>query len=158
MKARITLLLMLIYVTSCGLDNGSNEQEIVELDFTEQNEADIVAYIAANELTATRTASGLYYVIDEPGTGAQPNSNSTITVAYKGYYLNGTVFDESNAEGIILPLTNVIAGWREGIPFFKEGGSGMLLIPSHLAYGSYDYSSVPGGSVLIFDINLIAVN
>ena len=158
MKASITLLLMVILMASCSLDSDSSESEIFELDFTEQNEADIVAYIAANELTATRTDSGLYYVIDEPGTGEQPNSNSTITVAYKGYFLDGYVFDESNAEGIILPLTNVIAGWKEGIPFFKEGGSGMLLIPAHLAYGNQDYYEIPGGTVLIFDINLISVN
>ncbi len=81
-----------------------------------------------------------------------------MTVAYKGYYTNGNVFDQSKPEGISFGLQQVIKGWTEGIPFFKEGGSGMLLIPAHLGYGSFDYSSIPGGSVLIFDIKVIKVN
>jgi FKBP-type peptidyl-prolyl cis-trans isomerase len=44
-----------------------------------------------------------------------------------------------------------------GIPFFKEGGSGKLLIPSELAYGSSPRSGIPANSVLIFDIHLIDV-
>jgi len=42
--------------------------------------------------------------------------------------------------------------------YFKEGGNGILLVPSALAYGSCDYRSIPGGSVLIFEVNLISVN
>ena len=75
----------------------------------------------------------------------------------KGYYTNGSVFDESPSEGISFNLQQVIKGWTEGITYFKEGGSGMLLIPSHLGYGFRDYRSIPGGSVLIFEIDLIEV-
>ncbi|MDA9888818.1 FKBP-type peptidyl-prolyl cis-trans isomerase, partial [Flavobacteriaceae bacterium] len=38
-----------------------------------------------------------------------------------------------------------------------EGGEGKLFIPSNLGYGDYGYGSIPGGSVLIFDIKLIEV-
>ncbi|MFT5602342.1 MAG: FKBP-type peptidyl-prolyl cis-trans isomerase FkpA, partial [Flavobacteriales bacterium] len=47
--------------------------------------------------------------------------------------------------------------WTEGIPYFKEGGSGILLIPSHLGYGKSGTSGIPGNSVLIFDVKLIEV-
>ena len=57
-----------------------------------------------------KSATGLYYVIDDEGTGAQPVFTSNVTVAYKGYFINGTVFDESNAEGISFSLQQVIAG------------------------------------------------
>jgi FKBP-type peptidyl-prolyl cis-trans isomerase len=60
-------------------------------------------------------------------------------------------FDESSASEITFPLQNVIKGWTEGIPLFKEGGSGTLLIPSHLGYGSNDSNGITGGSVLVFD-------
>lgn len=79
-------------------------------------------------------------------------------MAYKGYFTNGKVFDKSEDSGISFGLQQVIKGWTEGIPFFKEGGSGLLLIPAHLGYGSNDRGPIPGGSVLIFEVKLIAVN
>jgi FKBP-type peptidyl-prolyl cis-trans isomerase FkpA len=67
----------------------------------------------------------------------QTNIIINVTVAYKGSYTNGNVFDKSSDAGISFGLQQVIKGWTEGI-FFKEGGSGMLLVPSHLGYGSND--------------------
>jgi FKBP-type peptidyl-prolyl cis-trans isomerase FkpA len=101
--------------------------------------------------------SGLYYVDEETGTGENPDPTSTVRVAYKGYFTNGEVFDESSSAGITFGLNQVIQGGRVGIPFFKEGGRGKLIIPSGLAYGSRPRSDIPANSVLIFDIELIEV-
>ncbi|MFA9370463.1 MAG: FKBP-type peptidyl-prolyl cis-trans isomerase [Labilibaculum antarcticum] len=153
------LALCFAFLVSCDLSSNIDTIEPQEeIDYTEQNEAEIIAYVAANNLDAIRSNSGLYYVIDEPGTGEQPTGTSTVTVAYKGYYLNGTLFDESGTNGVSFGLDRVIEGWTEGIAFFKEGGNGILLVPAHLGYGNYDYSTIPGGSVLIFDINLISID
>lgn len=142
---------------SCSIDE--KEEIVVKTDFTAENEQEITAYIEEHNLDAIKSATGLYYVIDEPGTGEQPTTTSTVTVAYKGYFSNGFIFDESDAEGVSFGLSQVIAGWTEGIAYFKEGGSGMLLIPSHLGYGSLNNSNgIPGGAVLIFDIELISVD
>lgn len=127
-------------------------------DYRTKNDQAINTYLEANDLTAVKSSSGLYYIIDEPGTGDQPTYTSNVTVAYKGYFLNGTVFDESEAEGVSFNLQQVILGWTEGITYFKEGGSGILLVPAHLGYGSYKYNGIPGGSVLVFEIKLISVN
>jgi FKBP-type peptidyl-prolyl cis-trans isomerase len=132
--------------------------EIEVIDDEVENEQEIVAYIAENNLNATASGSGLYYVIDEQGTGVQPNENSNVTVVYKGYYTNATVFDESDVNGVSFNLNQVIPGWTEGIQYFNEGGNGQLLIPSALAYGRYGNPTIPGGAVLIFDVNLKAVN
>jgi len=126
-------------------------------DFSTINEKQITDYIKTNKLNATKSESGLYYVVDEIGEGVKPTSASTVQVAYRGSYLNGEVFDESGERGISFPLKRVIKGWTEGITYFKEGGKGMLLVPSHLGYGNYDTRGIPGGSVLIFDIHLIEV-
>lgn len=134
------------------------EIKLLAVEFSATNDAQIVKYIADNQLNAVKTESGLYYVIDEAGTGKQPTSTSNVTVAYKGYFTNKTVFDQSTASGVSFNLQQVIKGWTEGIPYFKEGGSGKLLIPATLGYGSYNYNSIPGGSVLIFDVKLISVN
>ena len=116
------------------------------------NDQQIIEYIEQNNLDAQKSSTGLYYVIDEPGTGIQPNSNSNVTVAYKGYFLNGTVFDQSDSQGISFGLQQVIKGWTEGITYFNEGGNGMLLVPANLGYGNDTYRGIPGGSVLIVDV------
>ena len=152
MKYLLTTFLALSLFISCSKD------KVADIDYSAKNELEIKDYVAKNNLTAQRSDSGLYYVITEPGTGAQPTANSNVTVAYKGYYTNGTVFDESSSAGISFGLNRVIRGWTEGIPYFKTGGSGILLVPAHLGYGSNDVRGIPGGSVLIFEVKLISVN
>ncbi|RTY86115.1 FKBP-type peptidyl-prolyl cis-trans isomerase [Flavobacterium sp. RSP15] len=153
MKSTLLALISLLFV-SCLSDNEASKP----VDYTVQNEKEIVDYIAKNKLTATKTDSGLYYVVNESGTGVQPTASSNVTVAYKGYFTNGNVFDQSDASGISFGLNQVIKGWTEGIPFFKEGGNGVLLIPSHLGYGSNGSGPIPAGSVLVFNVKLIKVN
>ncbi len=145
---------LFLFFYSCNTDKKTDQP----IDFTEQNEKEITTYISTHGLNAQRSSTGLYYVIDELGTGVQPNANSNVTVAYKGYYTDGSVFDQSDAEGISFGLQQVIKGWTEGIAYFKEGGNGILLVPSHLGYGSFDTRGIPGGSVLVFDVRLIEVN
>jgi len=145
----LPFLLLTILFISCKNDDT--------VDFTAQNKAEIEKYITDNNLNAQKSDSGLHYVINEPGTGAQPISTSNVTVAYKGYFTDNSIFDQSE-EGISFSLQQVIPGWTEGITYFKEGGNGILLIPSNLGYGPSGRSGIPGGAVLIFDLNLISVN
>lgn len=150
MKKYTLLVLVFAFLTAC---NKSDDN----IDYREKNDEEIIAFIAKNNLDAQKSGSGLYYIIDEPGSGEQPVATSNVTVAYKGYFLDGKTFDQSDASGISFGLQQVIKGWTEGITYFKEGGKGKLLIPSHLGYGSQGRRGIPGGSVLIFDIHLISV-
>ena len=147
MKYFLVLVAIITLSTSCTKDG----------DFVEQNEKDIITYIEENNLDAIRSNSGLYYLVEKQGNGARPNIGSNVTVAYKGYFTDGKVFDESSS-GITFNLQGVIRGWTEGITYFREGGEGILLIPSSLGYGASNKGDIPGGSVLIFDIKLIRVN
>lgn len=153
MKSTLLALVSLLFV-SCLSDSNL---EMPSVDYTVQNEKEITDYIAKNNLNAQKSDTGLYYVIDEPGTGEQPSITSNVTVAYKGYFTSGKIFDQSKPEGINFNLQKVIKGWTEGIQYFKEGGSGMLLVPAHLGYGN-GRPGIPGGSVLVFDVKLIKVN
>ena len=149
---RIFFMLMVFAMSiSCSEDKNG------ETDFVAKNELEITAYIENHGLLAEKSNSVLYYVINEEGNGTRPTATSNVKVAYKGYYTNGKVFDQ-NAEGLSFGLQQVIPGWTEGIPYFKEGGNGILLVPAHLGYGNRDYRDIPGGSVLIFDVSLISVN
>ena len=153
MKSTLLALVSLLFV-SCLSDSNL---EMPSVDYTVQNEKEIKDYIAKNNLNARKSDTGLYYVIDEPGTGEQPSITSNVTVAYKGYFTSGKIFDQSKPEGINFNLQKVIKGWTEGIQYFKEGGSGVLLVPAHLGYGN-GRPGIPGGSVLVFDVKLIKVN
>ena len=113
-------------------------------------------YLAENNLVAEHTASGLYYIITEPGSGGHPNLNSTVKVKYKGYLRSGRVFDETTgSQTATFPLTNLIAGWQEGIPLLQRGGKGTFFLPSDLGYGSQAVGDIPANSVLIFEIELV---
>ncbi len=149
MKYFLPILLVSLAFSSCGKKKAAKQAAL--------DETIIQQYIADNNLSATATGSGLYYVIDAQGSGSGCSSSSTVKVAYSGYFTDGVVFDQSSAAGIEFPLQGVIQGWTEGIPYFKEGGTGKLLLPSSLAYGRNGSGSIPPNSVLIFDIELIEV-
>lgn len=157
MKNILFVVIIMTLFISCS-NESKFDQGPQKTDYTVENEKEITDYIAKNNLTAVKTGTGLYYVIDEPGTGNQPTATSNVTVVYKGYYTNGNIFDIGKPEGVSFPLNEVIKGWTEGIPYFKTGGSGILLVPSHLGYGPFNYRGIPGGSVLIFDVKLISIN
>ena len=150
MKYLLTALVSLTLFISCKKESN--------VDYVSKNEQDIKDYIALEKLNATRTDSGLYYVINDSGTGKNPTAASKVTVAYKGYFIDGNVFDKSDDAGISFNLDQVIKGWTEGIQYLKPGGSGVLLIPAHLGYGNNNINGIPGGSVLIFDVKLNSIN
>ena len=145
----LVLIIVFLMVLSCAKKDKRSQAE--------KDEAIIQQYISDNKLNPTATGSGLYYQIWTQGTGVQPNINNHVKVAYNGHLSNGNVFDQSQAAGVSFALNSVIQGWQEGIPYFKKGGKGILLIPSALGYGSQAQGSIPANTVLVFDIELIDV-
>ncbi|MCL1120608.1 MAG: FKBP-type peptidyl-prolyl cis-trans isomerase [Shewanella sp.] len=107
------------------------------------------------------TASGLQYQVLQQGTGTvHPKASDTVTVHYHGTLIDGTVFDSSveRGEPIAFPLNRVIPGWTEGVQLMVEGDKYRFFIPSELAYGNRSTGKIGGGSVLIFDVELLKIN
>lgn len=148
MKRILIILLVALVFVQCKKDEDNQ---------TEMDEKIITKYIADKGLDAQHIGGGLYFVDEQTGAGQNPTASSKVKVAYKGYYTDGLVFDESSTSGVVFGLNQVIEGWTLGIPYFKEGGKGKLLIPSELAYGRTPPPGIPRNSVLIFDIHLIKV-
>lgn len=122
-----------------------------------------VKFLADNKKKAEvkETASGLQYVVEKEGTGAQPGATDEVTVHYTGKLLDGTVFDSSvnRGEPATFPLNRVIPGWTEGVQLMKEGAKYTFFIPSDLAYGAQGVpNAIPPHSTLIFEVELIKVN
>ncbi len=121
-------------------------------------EGAIQSFATANSLPAVRHSSGLYYYIENPGSGTAPTASSTIKANYVGKYMDGTVFDQSVAGmPVTFSLAGVLPGWQIGVPLISEGGIIHLIIPSSLAYGCNGYSTIPKYAVLYFKVELLDV-
>jgi FKBP-type peptidyl-prolyl cis-trans isomerase FkpA len=149
MKHSILLVLTVTLFMACN-KVSKEEQAKIDKDL-------IIAYVAENNLSGEFTATDLWFDIETQGTGEKAYSGAQVTVAYTGYLLDGEQFDASSDDGATFSLNNVIEGWQQGIPKFKAGGKGKLIIPSELGYGKSGSGSIPGNSVLVFDIELITV-
>jgi len=107
------------------------------------------------------TASGLQYEVIRQGTGPKPTVTDSVEVNYAGTLINGNEFDNSYKRGqsITFLVSGVIRGWTEALQLMPEGSKYKLYIPYQLAYGTNDVGngSIPGGSVLIFDVELLRV-
>lgn len=135
-------------------------------ELTEKKAAEIKSvgekFLAENKKkeNVKETASGLQYIVDKEGTGAQPTATDEVTAHYTGKLLDGTVFDSSvnRGEPATFPLNRVIPGWTEGVQLMKEGAKYTFFIPSDLAYGPQGVpNAIPPHSTLIFDVELIKV-
>jgi len=105
------------------------------------------------------TASGLQYEVITAGNGQKPVATDTVVVHYKGTLLDGSEFDNSYTRGepATFPLNRVIPGWTEGVSLMTAGSKYKLYIPHNLAYGVNDNGPIPGGSLLVFEVELIEV-
>lgn len=114
---------------------------------------------AAAEPGAVRTASGVVYQEITPGTGPNPKLTDKVKVKYTGSLIDGTVFDSSDKHGepTSMPLGQFIKGWQEGVQMMKVGSKAKLVIPPELAYGDQPVGEIPSGSILVFEVELLAI-
>jgi FKBP-type peptidyl-prolyl cis-trans isomerase FklB len=115
----------------------------------------------AQDKSVKTTASGLQYKVLVPGdkTAATIAPTDEVTVNYRGKLLDGTEFDSSYARGTpaTFKVNGVIPGWQEALVLMKPGAKWQLFVPPELAYGDSPRPGIPGGSLLIFDVDLMSV-
>ena len=120
--------------------------------------ANLKAWLDGNSLTYTQHASGIFYQIVAPGTGANPVVCSNVTVKYIGRLTTSSTPVDKNTTGVPFKLGQLITGWQIGIPLVQKGGSIILYIPPSLGYGSAGAgASIPPNSNLVFSIDLMDV-
>jgi len=131
-------------------------------DQGEKNLAEGKSFLAENtKKTGVKTLpSGLQYKVLSEGAGKTPKKSDTVTVHYRGTFMNGTEFDSSIARGqpATFKVDGVIPGWTEALQLMKEGAKWQLFIPPELAYGERGAPPrIPPQSALVFDVDLISV-
>jgi FKBP-type peptidyl-prolyl cis-trans isomerase FkpA len=135
-------------VTTCSWDSCAYKAPPAEIQAVHDS--------LYNRFDSRQQCSGLFYHIIDTGTGNRPTPCSSVNVTYVGKFTDslGKKFDSST---VTIPLNQVIPGWRDGIPLIKEGGRILLYIPPSLGYGPNPYLSIPGNSILYFDVKLNSV-
>jgi FKBP-type peptidyl-prolyl cis-trans isomerase FklB len=105
------------------------------------------------------TASGLQYEVVVAGTGPRPTPSDSVTCHYAGTLIDGTEVDNSYKRGepVTFAVGGVIKGWTEALQLMNVGSKYKLYIPQELAYGTHETGSIPAGSVLLFEIELLAI-
>lgn len=125
---------------------------------------------------ATKTSSGLSYVITEKGNGQTPNIGQDIYVDYSGFFEDGTMFDSSHeqlskdfniynpqraAANQYIPIpfkfgakTGLIPGFIEGIEQMNIGDKAVIFIPAHLGYGERGAGPIPPNTDLVFELEI----
>jgi FKBP-type peptidyl-prolyl cis-trans isomerase len=140
-----------------------NEELIKNESQTQRDVESIIKYLKDNDIFAKSTDSGLFYVIEEEGSGIYPKDGDRLEVHYTGTLLDGTKFDSSYDRDQTLSFTigknEVIAGWDEGLRYYKQGGKGSIYIPSPLAYGKRGAGGIiKPNSILKFDIEVVQID
>jgi FKBP-type peptidyl-prolyl cis-trans isomerase len=156
-------------VALVSVKTDEEEKRDVEKKTAEQKIIDeklLQEYFTKHNIKPMKTASGLYYTINQQGSGPLPKIGQIDSVNYTGKLLNGKAFDSNtdSAFNHVTPLPvelgkgRVIKGWEEGLALFNKGTKATLYIPSNLAYGSQDRSpTIPANSVLVFDVDIVDI-
>ncbi|HIF06351.1 MAG TPA: FKBP-type peptidyl-prolyl cis-trans isomerase [Gemmatimonadetes bacterium] len=134
-------------MAACGDDVfGPNPQDV-----------EFAASLGIDLVNMTESSTGLFYLDDVVGTGDAAESGDQVTLNYTGSLANGEQFDAGNDFVITLGLSNLIAGFTEGVTGMRVEGTRTIVIPSNLGYGSTASSRIPGNSVLVFELVVTAI-
>ena len=114
----------------------------------------------AKEDGVNALSKGVYYKVISEGKndGRHPTPRSVVTAHYTGWTIDGKKFD-SRLGGIPMAfrLNELIEGWIIAIQQMCIGDKWEVYIPAELGYGKFSQPGIPGGSTLIFEIELFSI-
>lgn len=103
---------------------------------------------------------GIYYKVlsEGKGDGKHPSPRSIVTAHYTGWTINGKKFDSSRSGApLAVRLCDLITGWVIAMQQMCIGDKWEVYIPAEMGYGKFSQPGIPGGSTLIFEIELLGI-
>lgn len=103
---------------------------------------------------------GVFYKVIAEGRndGKHPNLRSVVTAHYTGWTIDGRKFDSSRGgTPIAFRLNELIEGWIVAMQHMCIGDKWELYIPAEMGYGKFSQPGIPGGSTLVFEIELLGI-
>ena len=134
-------------------------QKVDTVDVAEANKAEEKEFLARlkDDKSVKSNSSGLRYKIISRGKGRKPTAQDELYVKYKGYFVDGTIFDHKIDSPAIFRLRTLIPGMAEGLMMLGVGGKATLYIPARIAYGEDGTTKIPPQKMLIFEVELIDI-
>jgi FKBP-type peptidyl-prolyl cis-trans isomerase FklB len=129
----------------------------------EKNLIDGDAFLAENKKKegVITLPSGLQYKVLKMGTGKKPGRDQSVTLNFKGMFIDNTEFDNTYKQGgpTTFPVNGVIKGWTEALELMPEGSIWQLFIKPDLAYGERGSGQIiPPNATLIYEVELFRIN
>ncbi|MBP8849977.1 MAG: FKBP-type peptidyl-prolyl cis-trans isomerase [Breznakibacter sp.] len=142
------------------------EYRITEEDLINANRAivnqdgkTIERYLADSNMVMTKTNTGLWYRINEKGSGANAKVGQTVAIKYNVKLLDGTECYKSDSLGVKvfrLGQGGVESGLEEALLLMKRGGKATFILPPHLAHGlTGDNDKIPSRSIIIYEVEIV---
>jgi FKBP-type peptidyl-prolyl cis-trans isomerase FklB len=131
---------------------------------TEKNRDQGKQFLVQNAKQAGVVAlpSGLQYRVLSAGdpNGKSPAPMDQVTVRYTAALADGTIFDRSDShdQPATFRVNSVFKGWQEAFLGMKPGATWQLFVPPELGYGSNPPPSIPPGSVLVYELELLRID
>lgn len=107
-----------------------------------------------------KTKTAALFQDETVGSGTEVKTGSKVAINYRAYLTNGQEFDETYSRNQPFLFTvgehKIIIGLEEDVVGMKVGGKRRFIIPPAAGYGDKGYGPIPGGAVLVFDVELVA--
>jgi len=130
-------------------------------DIKGKHEKEIDDYVKKNNLSMTKTATGLRYVITQPATGPLLVDGDSAYIHYTGKLFNGEVFDSSVPRNepfaVVVNETPLITAWHEALKLTGPGGKITIIVPYYLGYGDRQSGPIAPYSAMLFDMEVVKV-
>jgi FKBP-type peptidyl-prolyl cis-trans isomerase len=121
------------------------------------NAEKFIADSLANNPDVKKSEGGVYYKVVKEGKGEKFTATDRINVKYTGRHLDGTEFDSSKGESIVMASRGVIKGMGEMFQLMSPGAVYTLYIPAELAYGLAGSGPIGPNEMLIFDVETVGL-
>ena len=148
-----------------------SKEELVKTDYDAEADkmkskeiASLQDYITKKGAKTTKTKSGVFVEIDQPGdTSVMAAPGKQVSIMYKGYLQDGGKVFDTNMDttkhhtdpiDVVVGQGRVIPGWEEALPYFGKGAKGKIYIPSSMGYGMQGSGEIPPNANLVFDIEI----
>lgn len=139
---------------------GQDQQaKTSQYDLSDASNQKFLADYSAKDGVVT-LPSGLRYRVIKKGNGIQPKySDDLVTVTYKGWLINGKVFDQTPpGQTAQFPAGGLIPGWVQALSLMHAGDEWELVVPSDMGYGPSGQGPIPPNQTLVFDMTLLKVD
>lgn len=168
---RISVLVIAALISACDppvqkpvtpQQDQVSEQFVKANQYMQRRHQDhIAAFIERVGWDARVTPTGLWIIVEKPGSGTEIQVNNRVTYTFESMLLDGTPCYEATdrqPKVITIGKGGVESGVEEGLQLMRQGTEAVLIIPPHLAHGNFgDRDRIPGNRVLIYHVKVLEV-